>query len=72
MKIGRNQRCPSGSGKKYKKCCGNRSQTLAIYRPLTSDQTLRTQKAREQIRIEQQGLGKPIISAEWQGNENET
>jgi preprotein translocase subunit SecA len=22
-KIGRNDRCPCGSGKKYKKCCGN-------------------------------------------------
>lgn len=25
MKIGRNDPCPCGSGKKYKKCCGNRS-----------------------------------------------
>jgi len=23
MYIGRNERCPCGSGKKYKKCCGN-------------------------------------------------
>ncbi|NSW92183.1 MAG: SEC-C domain-containing protein [Firmicutes bacterium] len=23
MKIGRNDPCPCGSGKKYKKCCGN-------------------------------------------------
>ncbi|HHW23437.1 MAG TPA: hypothetical protein GXX26_11250 [Clostridiaceae bacterium] len=22
MKIGRNEPCPCGSGKKYKKCCG--------------------------------------------------
>jgi SWIM/SEC-C metal-binding protein len=22
-KVGRNERCPCGSGKKYKKCCGN-------------------------------------------------
>jgi len=22
MKIGRNEQCPCGSGKKYKKCCG--------------------------------------------------
>ncbi len=26
-KIGRNDPCPCGSGKKYKKCCGARSQT---------------------------------------------
>ena len=25
MKIGRNQPCPCGSGKKYKKCCLNKS-----------------------------------------------
>jgi SWIM/SEC-C metal-binding protein len=23
MKVGRNDPCPCGSGKKYKKCCGN-------------------------------------------------
>ncbi|RAZ95039.1 hypothetical protein DK853_32050, partial [Klebsiella oxytoca] len=23
-KIGRNEPCPCGSGKKYKNCCGNR------------------------------------------------
>jgi len=28
MKIGANERCPCGSGKKYKRCCGaKRSQT---------------------------------------------
>lgn len=25
MKIGRNESCPCGSGKKYKKCCLNKS-----------------------------------------------
>jgi len=24
-KVGRNESCPCGSGKKYKKCCGNRT-----------------------------------------------
>jgi hypothetical protein len=24
-KVGRNEPCPCGSGKKYKKCCGNES-----------------------------------------------
>ena len=27
MKIGRNEPCPCGSGKKYKKCCLNKSVT---------------------------------------------
>ena len=30
MKIGRNDPCPCGSGKKYKKCCGVRSGTRTI------------------------------------------
>ena len=25
-KIGRNEKCPCGSGKKYKKCCGGTSE----------------------------------------------
>lgn len=28
-KIGRNDRCPCGSGKKYKKCCMNRPQNIS-------------------------------------------
>ncbi|MEN6337415.1 MAG: SEC-C metal-binding domain-containing protein [Phycisphaerales bacterium] len=28
-KIGRNEPCPCGSGKKYKKCCGQPSQDHA-------------------------------------------
>ena len=27
-KIGRNQKCPCGSGKKYKKCCINKQQQV--------------------------------------------
>lgn len=27
-KVGRNEPCPCGSGKKYKKCCGARNPTL--------------------------------------------
>jgi hypothetical protein len=28
-KIGRNQPCPCGSGKKYKRCCGSSSNSLS-------------------------------------------
>jgi uncharacterized protein YecA (UPF0149 family) len=28
-KIGRNDRCPCGSGKKFKQCCLNKPQTVA-------------------------------------------
>jgi len=30
QKIGRNDPCPCGSGKKYKKCCGKQDTTKAI------------------------------------------
>jgi SWIM/SEC-C metal-binding protein len=29
IKIGRNESCPSGSGKKYKKCCGSSGLLIA-------------------------------------------
>ncbi len=29
-KIGRNDRCPCGSGKKYKKCCGSVEDVINI------------------------------------------
>jgi len=32
-KIGRNDSCPCGSGKKYKKCCLNHSQNVSEARP---------------------------------------
>ena len=31
-KIGRNDACPCGSGKKYKKCCGNNTQRIEAAR----------------------------------------
>ena len=43
MKIGRNDPCPCGSGKKYKKCClrknepDNQTQTVSISAELTSN-----------------------------------
>lgn len=68
-KVGRNAPCPCGSGRKYKKCCGDplkeqrandgrRSHPL----PRDIDLALNRHKARELIRTRQQGLGRPIIS----------
>ena len=66
-KIGRNQRCPCGSGKKYKRCCGNpltqRRTTTSVPFPDEIVKVLRHDEARELIRTQQQGLGYPIVSA---------
>lgn len=38
-KVGRNETCPCGSGKKYKKCCGNnQSPGCEIHQPVQSGQ----------------------------------
>lgn len=66
-KIGRNEKCPCNSGKKYKRCCGR----LSNYTPevpmddikLFSQRMEALQKQREQ----QQGLGRNIISTMFQG-----
>lgn len=68
-KVGRNALCPCGSGKKYKRCCGD---------PLKEQPTLggratkrmsrfvdimrKRREARELDRTRQQGLGRQIIS----------
>jgi len=53
-KIGRNDPCPCGSGKKYKKCCMNKEASGAIdYKKLYADKyniRLKSQKDVEQIR----------------------
>lgn len=62
-KIGRNDSCPCGSGKKYKKCCYNKSNSMTIDIKLQQERL----KAK-QIQIEkQQGLGRSIISIEHNG-----
>lgn len=61
-KIGRNDPCPCGSNKKYKRCHGFSGQPL----PLTEESKYamnRAQAAKVQ-RERQQGFGKPIISAQ--------
>jgi hypothetical protein len=68
MKVGRNERCPCGSGKKFKRCHGVAS---TRYPPEVPDifQLRQNHLARERIRQTQQGLGKPVISAQWQGHQ---
>lgn len=60
MKIGRNQPCPCGSGKKFKRCHGavtdNAPAVPAIQQKLDEIQALQLQ------REQQQGLGRPIIT----------
>jgi hypothetical protein len=69
MKVGRNEACPCGSGRKYKRChgevaFGGASQSFA---PLSDEVALERVKAKEIQRQRQQGLGNPIISVEHMG-----
>lgn len=67
--IGRNSPCPCGSGEKYKKCCGllvtrSRDDNSKIPDERHAHEMLQKIEAREKQRVEQQGHGHPIISAE--------
>jgi len=70
-KIGRNAHCPCGSGRKYKKCCGDplkeqrggNDRHMPPPSPHDIELALKRHKARELIRTQQQGLGRPIIAA---------
>ena len=70
-KVGRNELCPCGSGKKYKKCCGNLSKinTHASHHFNSSgiEKILKQKEAKEIQRTKQQGLGRPVISAIFKG-----
>ncbi len=57
-KIGRNDPCPCGSGRKYKKCCMNKKTTDKDDLELFESRL----KAKQMQLIKQQGLGKQIIS----------
>lgn len=61
-KVGRNDPCPCGSGKKYKKCCLNKDSSEEDF----SLQFARLQAQQKQIE-KQQGLGRSIISIEHKG-----
>ncbi len=67
MKIGRNDPCPCGSGKKYKKCClDKQSHSSRDIPPEVKNQFEKIQALQDQIR-KQQGLGRPIISCVHNG-----
>ncbi|WP_275185684.1 SEC-C domain-containing protein [Bradyrhizobium sp. CSA112] len=64
MKIGRNQPCHCGSGKKYKRCHGaHGGQPKPAIRQEQVQRFYEQFLAKEQMRKEQQGLGRPILSA---------
>ena len=69
--IGRNEPCPCGSGKKYKKCHGMTGHiNTAPSFPLNHkgiEKILKQQEAKEVQRTQQQGKGRPIISTEFKG-----
>ena len=64
MKVGRNEPCPCGSGRKFKKCHGLRSAAFPLHFLKPSEAALLQERlqAREKQREKQQGLGRPIIS----------
>lgn len=70
MKIGRNQICPCGSGKKYKRCCINKAGSQArpgrvnIHTEVMqrAQEMMRLHEAKEKVRQQQQGYGNPILS----------
>lgn len=59
-KIGRNQACPCGSGKKYKKCCNQSANKHHEIKP--TEKEIGALKAKHLIKVRQQGQGRPIIS----------
>ena len=63
-KVGRNDPCPCGSGKKYKKCHGGIAHLERICKVMAAVPGMRARhEAKEHQRTEQQGLGKPINAA---------
>jgi len=66
MKIGRNDPCPCGSGKKYKKCCLNKQSSSQAIPAEVKLHFEKIQALQEQIK-KQQGLGRPIISCVHNG-----
>jgi hypothetical protein len=63
----RNKPCPCGSRKKYKRCCGfahsNSTQKTPKFSEIPDDikKLFEKKKIDEDIRKQQQGLGKPIM-----------
>jgi hypothetical protein len=68
MKVGRNQVCPyCDSGRKFKRCCGDPAKPVE-WPSLEELRALRDrQEAQELQRQQQQGMGRPVISAPIMG-----
>jgi hypothetical protein len=66
-KVGRNARCPCGSGAKYKRCCGNEQREGRS--ALDARAIVDLYEAKERIRQNQQGLGRPVISGVLKGHQ---
>jgi hypothetical protein len=65
-KVGRNEPCPCGSGKKYKHCHGSPEHLDRLERGVTAAHAqIPRHQAEERQRIAQQGLGRPVISTEF-------
>lgn len=62
-KIGRNDPCTCGSGKKYKKCCYDKPESIPPEVLLQFERL----KAKQSLAEKQQGLGKSIIAIEFKG-----
>ncbi|MBM4305134.1 MAG: hypothetical protein FJ123_00210 [Deltaproteobacteria bacterium] len=70
-KIGRNEPCPCGSGKKFKRCHGSLSPPNKVDPTQLwerSRQMLAKHQAKEIQRKKQQGWGNPIISADFRAH----
>ncbi len=63
IKVGRNDLCPCGSGKKYKKCCYDKNNSI----PPEVLLQLERMKAKQALIEKQQGLGRSIISTDFKG-----
>jgi len=67
LNVGRNQPCPCGSGKKYKRCHGaygvNQPPLHSSERQAAIDLRIKQVNAFNARREKQQGLGRPIIAA---------
>lgn len=73
-KVGRNQACPCGSGKKYKRCHGPYGGVPApLPNPINVLANLNKkaagQDAAEFIRLKQQGKGRPIVAGKVAGHQ---
>ena len=70
-KIGRNQPCTCGSGKKHKRCCGKlEAASFTCFSPSFVAEIERKRREMEALnlrRLQQQGLGRPIISTNMDG-----